>query len=282
MVGLRCLPCWVAASALALSGCLPDAIVWAPDSSGIIFSTQGTDTTPERKAVTAIRHFDIQSKAMHVVVSSKERTATKLPAFSPDGKQVAVAHAWSWSRGQYIQVRTYRLDGSIDVASEAFRLFSPLAIVFPDVFKDNPLSGSLHPTGWSWVWEENPSPPKRLFERPHIVESSVEWAADGKHLLVDTPMGCARYDLTTKKFRQFAPSVTVGLRGFIERSTLPNGQGFLAVWSGSGWSPNTPVSELLPLLKSLVVVDWEGISRPFAVSPEAEQAVKRCARGDRG
>jgi hypothetical protein len=276
MTAPRRLSLWVVGTSLVLGGCRPDPIVWSPDSTGIIFSARGNDATPERRAVTAVHHFDVRSKALHIVVPSKGRTGTRLPAFSPDGKRVAVAQAWTWSRGQFVQVRTYRLDGTVDVASEPFRLLSVLGLVCPHVFTIDPLAGLSSPGGLPV--EEKSSPRKKPFEKPHIVESSVEWSPDGRYILVDTAMGCARYDMVTKRFRQFAPSVTVGLRGLIERSVVPGGKGFVAAWNGAGWSPESQPTELLPLLKSLVLVDWEGVSRPFTASPEAERAVHRFAR----
>jgi hypothetical protein len=272
MTETRALSGWAAVAVLAFGGCTADeAIVWTPDSTGIVFAAKGTDATPERRAVTAVHHFDIRSKAMHVVVSSKDRTGTTLPAVSPDGKKVAVAQAWTWSRGQYIQVCTYRLDGTIDIGSKAFRLFNPIGILCPHWFTINPFTGPLLSAG---ATEENDTAlAKGLFEKPYIVESKVEWSPDGRYLLAHTPMGCVRYDLEAKTFRQFAPSVTVGLHGFIGRCVLPNGKGFIAAWNGS-WTKASPPSELSTLLKSLILVDWEGVSRRFSVSPEAERAVK--------
>ena len=263
MIRTRLLTCVALALAPTLSGCAPEPIVWSPDSSSFLFSTKGNETTPERAAVTAIRRFDVRSKSLRIVVSSKEWTATRLPAFSPDGRRVAVAQAWTWSKGQYVQVRTYRLDGSLDLASGEFRLLSPLIVT--SFFKSPSTSGQTSTGGTSWR------------ERPTIVESTVEWSPDGRHLLVDTPLGCARYDFDTKRFRQFAPSVTVGLPGLVGHSILPDGTGFIAVWSGTKWAESTPPAELLSVLKSTVLVDWEGVSRPFTVSPDAERAARSFA-----
>ncbi len=284
MLSQRRLPVWgVAACAVMLGGCFPDYIVWAPDSSGIAFSKSEDDSLfAPRKQITSIYHYNLKSKALRVVVSQKGRTGTKLPAISPDGKRVAVAQVWTWSRGQYVQVRTYRLDGSIDVASDPFRLFSFVGPFAPHKFayevwarKGSP----AHPTGWTLgcTTPKEPPPPRSTgaFEVPDIVESTVQWSPDGRYLLADSIFGCIRYEMSTGKFRQFAPSVTVGHRMLLEHSILPNSRGFLASWAQVGLSPNSPVPDWSWPLKNLILVDWEGVSRRFTFAPGAEEALTR-------
>jgi hypothetical protein len=62
------------------AGCVPDAVIWLPDSSGVIY----TDKDGAR-----LNHYDLGKKATRVICADTG-TRTPWPAVSPDGSRVAV------------------------------------------------------------------------------------------------------------------------------------------------------------------------------------------------
>jgi hypothetical protein len=252
-------PGWPVLASALLFGCssLPEKVVWLPDSSGFTFARPAGFTSPEREAITTVYHYDIRSKALHVVVPPEAKTGTKVPGVSPDGTRVAVAQVWTGSKGPFVQVRTYRLDGEVDLASEPFRLFN-LFCLLGFGRSDRPSEGGA-------------------FEKPEFIEAAVEWSPDGRRLLVDCWVGCARYDFQTKRFRQFAPSVTIHHREALDPSILPDGSGFLATWSRPGEPYDPDVPEVVSLVKDMVLVDWDGNARRFTLAPGDEAVIRRLA-----
>jgi hypothetical protein len=72
---------FLAFGSICLGGCLPDRLVWLPDSSGFIY-TAGTDRTK-------IVRYDVAQRASRVIANwPSQRTIT--PGLSPDGKQIAL------------------------------------------------------------------------------------------------------------------------------------------------------------------------------------------------
>lgn len=90
--------------ALALvAGCgSVSGVSWRADSSGFIYSDQGGSRVVE---------FDLNTTATRIVLTDAE-AKTGLPAFSPDGKRVAVARV-EYTKGKQprVQVRIYSSDG---------------------------------------------------------------------------------------------------------------------------------------------------------------------------
>jgi hypothetical protein len=70
------------AVALLTAGCIPAGMVWLPDSSGFIY--------PSGKNLDSISFYDVAKREHRVLVKDTGAT-TLFPAFSPDGKRIAVA-----------------------------------------------------------------------------------------------------------------------------------------------------------------------------------------------
>lgn len=79
--GVLMRPVWLLACTVMLSGCIPERIVWMPDSAGVIF----TDKKGSR-----LVHYDIARQASRIVCDDTS-TRTPWPGLRRDGKQIAVA-----------------------------------------------------------------------------------------------------------------------------------------------------------------------------------------------
>jgi hypothetical protein len=90
------------------AGCVPDAVIWLPDSSGVIY----TDKDGAR-----LNHYDLGKKATRVICADTG-TRTPWPAVSPDGSRVAVCRVVtiqppnSKTETTESQIIIYALDGT--------------------------------------------------------------------------------------------------------------------------------------------------------------------------
>ena len=73
LVGLTC----------GVSGCLPAAVVWLPDSSGFIY------VASHKTQLTRLVHFDLATKTAR---ARREIALDGQPGLGPDGKRIAVAN----------------------------------------------------------------------------------------------------------------------------------------------------------------------------------------------
>lgn len=93
----------VAAVVIVLvSGCIPEEVVWLPDSSGFVYTT-GQD-------VSTINYYSMSGKTWRVIVADT-KCRTPWPAVSPDGKHVATARALTENNRQTIQVFIWDMEG---------------------------------------------------------------------------------------------------------------------------------------------------------------------------
>lgn len=102
----------LALGSICLGGCLPDRLVWLPDSSGFIY-TVGTDRTK-------IVCYEVGQRASRVIANSpSQRTIT--PGLSPDGKQIALVRIERSKDRQTSQVLLMSQSGETVHESKVFQ-----------------------------------------------------------------------------------------------------------------------------------------------------------------
>ena len=95
---------------LPAAGCLPNNVVWLPDSSGFVYSPGGP----------SIVHYDVAKKTKRVIVE-QTGACTEWPALSPDGKWVAVARWVQQGEGSEAHVIIYDFGGKVVKRSKVER-----------------------------------------------------------------------------------------------------------------------------------------------------------------
>lgn len=96
---------------ICLAGCLPDRLIWLPDSSGFIV-TAGKDRNK-------IVRYDARQRALRVI-ADRPSQKTVTPGLSPDGKQIALARIERTKRRQTVQVVLLSQGGEVIHQSEVF------------------------------------------------------------------------------------------------------------------------------------------------------------------
>jgi hypothetical protein len=110
---IRTLRLWHVGVCLALlagTGCEVENVAWLPDSSGFVYTRNGSQ----------LIHYDLKTRTRRVVVKDT-KTRTPWPAVSPDGKRVAVARSVStFGKPDTLQVIVYSLSGKEQQRSATF------------------------------------------------------------------------------------------------------------------------------------------------------------------
>ncbi len=102
----------LAFGSICLGGCLPDRLVWLPDSSGFLY-TSGTDRTK-------IVRYDVGQRSSRVIANlPSQRTIT--PGLSPDGKQIALVRIERSKDRQTAQVLLMSQSGETIHESKVFQ-----------------------------------------------------------------------------------------------------------------------------------------------------------------
>jgi hypothetical protein len=96
---------------ICLAGCLPDRLIWLPDSSGFIV-TAGKDRSK-------VVRYDVRQRALRVI-ADRPSQKTVTPGLSPDGKQIALARIERTKIRQTVQVVLLSQRGEVIHESEVF------------------------------------------------------------------------------------------------------------------------------------------------------------------
>ncbi|MHB1033322.1 MAG: TolB family protein [Pirellulales bacterium] len=218
-----------------LPGCVPEDLVWFPDSSGFVYSQSDS----------AVVRFDLASRTRRVVVAEDwlRNAGQGRPAISPDGKQMALVRSTTSRDVQLVEILTYDLAGKPAGPPRRF------------TWPGDALSHVESKTTLGWAfWSPDGQRLLVYVESPPADKAATAVSALG---LLDLATGVmARYgDLELPwECVLFGPSLFT-----------PDGQGFLAARA----KPNRD------FLESLVVVAWNGSVQDLKSTPEVLEARDR-------
>ena len=173
----------IALGMASLGGCLPEHLVWLPDSSGFVYTVNNGHED------TKVVRYDVGRRASRVLLLNDiPAHRTVLPGMSPDGKRIALVRVEQTKERQTAQVILVGIDG------EVIRKSAP----FPFGSGDGDL------------------------KEPRLREAVAEWSPKGDHVLISIDIDVEGptlgvYDVKADKFTHPCGVDTVGRLVFPRR-----------------------------------------------------------------
>jgi hypothetical protein len=245
----------VAIAMIAASGCIPDRIVWLPDSSAFVYiGTAASEPPADRSAELLL--YDLSRKRSRPLTNRPVLLMTAIPGISPDGKQVAVVE-FGHSAGN-LTIRAVIIDVETGLADES------------------------KPFPFAKIEGEEAVP---LFSA-----AAVEWSRRGDRLLIGVfaspdarkpALTPCIYDPKAKNLMILSDCLMTPLDRALNGSIAADGSGFLAfdrrmaerLTTASDHETKGVNSRCDAFYRAIVFIDWRGRRHEFNLTQAALAAM---------